>query len=386
MRDFILPIVVSPAIFSGQVGIIDEALGFNAEGLDIIKTAWGGCWTLTLSKKCRQVEAEEWIEEGLARHVEMYNPETVPIFEGYVSEVRANIGALSLTVGPLLDYVANRVRVIYSTMDYSNVPPVPGMRVPTDWADDVESQLKYGIIERTKSLSGADPTLADQARDLMLQEMREPRRRERENVGSSTTPSIELVIRGYIDWLKAYTYTSTTTGLITATAKLQNVLGADPNSIFSTDYTLIETNSSSVGAWEDEDRSGWTLGKGLTAIGDSSNNRWLLGFRPGRQPFYKPVPTAPAYTRRMTDPAQWTELFGNLSRVMPYDVEPGEWLVYTDLMIGRSTPADIRVDPRYLFIEENAFTVPWALRLEGSEFGRLDQLLARQTGTAGAAS
>jgi hypothetical protein len=324
----------------------------------------------------RQSKIEDWIEDGLGRHIELYNPALELIWEGFVSRVRGNIGGLSIARGPHLS-IANRVRVIYSTVDTTVTPPAMGVRRPTDVANNTDSQAAYGIIERNISVGGVTEANAEQIRDTALDELKDPETSETDNLASSSAANVTVECLGYFHWLKAYTYASATTGTENASAKIENVLAADPNGIFSTDYNDVTENTTAVGAYEQDSRTAMQIIKGIVGLGDTSFNRYLFGFYQDRKARYGAMPTDTEYQRSLLEPEQKLARYGVGGRVMPWDAQAGEWVFYTDLLVGRSQPSERRLDPRYLFIEQSAFTLPWALSLQGSRSGRLDQLLAR---------
>jgi hypothetical protein len=371
-----LSLVVKEPLVIGA-GLIDDSLGVKVDRLQVVETAMGGFWSLTFELKDSQTKIEDWVDDGLGRHVELYNPALQCIWEGFASKISANIGSLTLTRGPLLETVANKVKVVYSTVDYSIVPPAVGARDDTAWYEDSDSQVKYGEIQRVVSVGGVQPAEADQIAQTALEELKEPATDEKDNLASSVEPSVTVECLGYVHWLNAYTYSSTTTGTENASTKLQNIITADPNSLLSTDFTDIATNTTAVGAWEQDSRIAWSIVKGITALGDSSFNRYLFGIGTGRKATYSAIPTTAKYQRSLLDPQQSLELYGSGQRVLPWDSEPGEYVFYTDLLIGRSQSSTLRLDPRYLFIEQSSFTIPWALTLDGSKVGRLDQLLAQ---------
>lgn len=362
--------------------LISDDLGFAVESILPVRTALGWFWSLRFSFKDRQSAIEEWIDDGLGRHVKLYNPALALIWEGFASQVQANIGGLSIVRGPLLDTVTNKVRCAYSTVDTSVTPPAVGIREFTDWYEDADSQEKYGIVERIISIGGATAANAAQIAQTVLEENKEPATDEQDNIEGGVEPSVTVECLGYAHWLNAYAYNSTSTGTQNADVKLEAVLGADPNGIFSTDYTYVDSNATAVGAWENDNRKAWSVVKGITSVGDSSYNRWLFGLYEDRTAFYKSIPTDVRYQRSLSDPEQAIEVYGSGSRVHPWDVEPGEWLFYTDLLIGRSE-ATRRADPRYLFSEQANHTLPWGLTLDGAKVHRLDQLMA-QLGLGGA--
>jgi hypothetical protein len=356
--------------------LVTDALGFTIDSLQVTQAAFGGYWTLRFNLADRQSKIEDWIEGGLGRHIELYNPALELIWEGFVNQIRGNIGGLSVSRGPHLG-IGNRMRTVFSTVDTSVTPPAMGVRASTDLADDTDSQAKYGIIERTISVGGVSEANAEQIRDTALDELKEPETSETDNLSSSRSANVTVECLGYFHWLKAYTYSSTTTGTEDADTKIQNVLTADPNGIFSTDYNDIIANTTAVGAYEQDNRTAMTIIKGIVGLGDSSFNRYLFGFYKDRKARYAAIPTDTEYQRSLLEPEQKLARYATGQRVLPWDAQAGEWVFYTDLLIGRSQPSERRLDPRYLFIEQASYSLPWALSLQGSRSGRLDQLLAR---------
>ena len=357
-------------------GLIDDDLAFKVDGIQAVWTAIGGYWSLNFSLRGNQDLVEDWLENGLGRDITLYSPALIPIWEGAVNQVSGNIGAMSLGRGPLLD-APNRVRTIYSTVDTSVTPPAVGVREPTAWADNTDAQAKNGIIERVISVGGATATSAAQIRDTRLADLKEPKSSETDNLGSSTETHVNIECLGYYHWFKAFVFNSTTTGLQSVDAKLQAVINADPNGIISTDSGNIAANATEVGAWENNDPQAASIIKGLVALGDAANNRYVLGVYRDRKVHYSAAPTTPKFQRTLADPGQWLELFGSGGQLDPWDVEPGEWTFYTDLFTGQSQPTVLRTDPRYLFIEQGTFDAPWSLVMQGGEVNRGDQLLAK---------
>ncbi len=369
-----LTLVVKEPLPVGNALISDS---LRVDGLRVIWTANGGFWSLAFNLRGRQSEVEDWIDAGLGRQIELYSPDLILIWGGYASKISGNIGGLSIARGPLIESVANKIQVAFSTVDYLISPPAVGVRDNTDWAEDTASQAKYGEIQRVVSLSGSTQTGAEQVRDTILGEMAEPVSDETDNIGSSAETSVTVECLGWVHWLNAYTYFSTVGGLTTASAKLQLVLGADPNGIFNADYGNIATNTTPTGSWDNKYRQAWSVIKGINSLGDTSFNRYLFGVYADRKAKYNALPTTPKYQRALADPGQWLELFGSGGHINPWDVEPGEWTFYTDLLIGKSQPATLRLDPRYLLIEQAQFSAPWSLSLQGGKSARLDQLLAQ---------
>ena len=340
-----------------------------------IWTAYGGYWSMSLSWNAKQSEIDEWIDAGIGRHVELYAPTTEKIWEGYVSSVSANIGSLTQTRGPLLDTVANKIRVAYSTVDTSTTPPTVGIRDFTDWAEDADSQARYGIIERVISVGGSSASNADDMRDLALNEMAEPVKDEVDNLGSTTEPTLNIECLGYYHWLKAYAYNSALTGDANASTKLANVIAADPNGLLST--SSVETNTVQVAQFENDNRMAESVVKGIVALGNATNNRTIFGIYKNRGAIYKTIPTTPIYTRTLAEPEQALKDYTTDRSIKPWEVQPGEIVFYSDLLVGRTGAGSVLADPRYLFIEQASYTIPWSLTLQGAKINRLDQLMAQ---------
>ena len=371
----VLPLLVYGPLVQPRRFISDD-LAFKMGDLKMTPAAWGGYWSLTFPIVGQQHSIEDWIEDGLGRHVELYSPGLAPIFEGFVSEVSADIGGYSMTIGPLLDTCANRIRCAYAP-EQTDVGAV-GMRTFTAWNNDTTSQGKYGIIERVLTTSASSQAEAEQIRDITLTETAAPERSERDNLGSSVTPRASITCLGYSHWLKAYTYENATTGTSAADVKIQAVLTADPNGLFSTDYSYVTANAGTTPATQEtERRTAWNIIQGIVALGDTAFNRWVFGLYKNRKAWYNAITDTTKYARRLSAPRQSLEGYTSGVRVHPWDVQPAEWVFYTDLLTGALPGATRRRDSRYLFIEEGNYQVPWALTLNGAKVSKLDQMLNR---------
>jgi hypothetical protein len=356
--------------------VLDDGLGFSINP-QIVWTSYGGYWSFTFDLVDTQMRIEDWLMDGLGRHVEIYNPGLSVIWEGFVSTVQANIGSVTLTRGPLLDVTANRMRSVYSTVDTSTNPPTVGNRDKTAWFTNPASQTAFGEISRVLSVAGSSAANAAQNVQTALAEMAFPPTTQQDNIGSASRPSVSITCLGYIHWLDVLIPSLATTGLQNASTKIQAILATDPNGIFSTDYSLIDTNTTQVKAYEQREVTGGNLVKGIVSLGDSSFNRWTFGFYQNRRAVYQAIPTTNKYQRSVLDPSQSLEIFGSGAVVKPWNVQPAENVFYTDLFIGRqNTPGTD--DPRQLFIEQAAFTAPWSLSLEGGKVNTLAQMLAQQ--------
>jgi hypothetical protein len=350
------------------IGAVEQA--WNRK---IVNAAFGGFYSFNFHLRGEKAVAE-WLDDGIGRHIEVYDPALQMIWEGFANKANANIGTLTISRGPILN-MGNKVKTMFSTIDWDLGEPAYGMRDFTDWAEDTESQAKYGIIERVISTAGATEDRAEQIRDLSLQEIKDPITDEDENLELSSIPSVTVECLGYIHWMENYTIDISTTGEQYASAKLETVLGQEPNGIFSTDYRFITENQTPVGAYDRSFRTALSIAKGITALGDDSQNRWLLKCKAGRVFEFGAIPTTIKYQRSIWEDNQNVQLFAG-GNVKPWDVQAGNWVFYKDLLIGQTElTTDYRRDIRYSFIEEATYREPWSVALRGSRASRLTQLI-----------
>lgn len=341
----------------------------------------GGYKTASMGLKLQQTDIEEWLENGLGRDITASNEGGVVCWNGFVNDMEATIGGLTVKRGPLMG-IANRVLVVYSTIDTSVTPPTLGIRARTAVANDTASQAKYGIIEKVLSCGGSTDANATYIRDAYLAENKRSETTPTQiSVGGSSDLSLKLNCVGYEEWLKAYPYNTTTTGTTTLSVRLQAVLTADPNAIISTDYGLITANTLSIPAYENDDRLALDYIMQLLTLGDTSFRRYTFGIYEGRKARYTLMPTTPTYIWRIADGGQVFTLTGDIVR--PWDVLPARWAHIPDFMIGRiSDNTQIREDPRYMFIESLTYTAPYGLTMSGAKVSKLPQILG-QMGLSG---
>lgn len=373
-----LTVVVSHPLVSG-LGYIETLTDQFSSWRHVTKSL-GGYDSASFTIDGNQRVLEEWFDLGLGRDVTLYNLGLRTRWNGFVNKVSLRMGGFTLERGPLLN-IANKVWLVYSTIDTSVVPPVLGIRVKTAAAEDSASQTRYGVLEKALSSGGVTDANALQVRDTYLTENKDPEVSQQFSSGSGNlTLSVECL--GYIHMLGAYVYNSTTTGTQNLSVKLQNIITADPNSILSTDFNGITANTLQVGAWENDDDVALALIKGLTAKGDANDDRYLFGIYQDRKSLYEAAPTEVAYRQRLSSVNQQIETLAGI-RVWPWDVDPGKWLFIADFLIGRTQPiapssmAEMRADPRYAFLEQVTFTAPYDINWVGSKTGTLPQKLAR---------
>ena len=319
---------------------------------------------------------EEWISLGLGRHIEVYDDAHQVIFEGFVNSVQYGAGGLTLTRGPLTQ-LGNRVSVEYTPLDTG--AKAKGSKTLTAVANDTRSQSLYGIWPQVVNGGEITPTQALQLRDTWLQENRYPQTSQTLDISGGGDTSLILGVLGYGAWAEHYDYSSATAGAVNLSAKITAVLAAQVNAIFSTDYSRVTANTLQVPAATDANstQDAWSVIRELVALGDANDTRYLFGWYAGRRAVYAPVPSTVEYQYRRTQrQGEVQTMTGGLIR--PWNVLPGKWLFYADLLIGRSQNGlSIRDDPRNMFIESLTYSAPYNLSFTGGKVSTVEQRLAR---------
>lgn len=306
-------------------------------------------------------EIDDWLENGLGRHVEVYG-DSLNCFEGFVNSMSISLGPLSITRGPLLN-VANRAWGHYSEYE-------TGTDGVTATSQDASSQARYGIRPRILNIGQVSAATAAKVVATFLEENRWPETSTTYSQGENL--ALTLDIQGYFHLLDI-PYINVGTGTYTLREKLIEVLNYEPNGLFNTDMAGLEPNGLSVFRAE-KDKKCWDAIKDMVNMGsESSNSRMLFGIYAGRKAIYETIPTTIEYNRQIFSNTKIQSADGE---VEPYLVRPGKWLEFSDFGAGLTTP-DRRNNPRYMFIEAVTYTAPYDLSLTGGKVENLPQQLAK---------
>jgi len=338
----------------------------------------GGYYSATIKMNMNEENINEWIQNGLGRHIEVYNLSGIVVWEGFVNDIDVKTGEDTFGIGPLLD-VANRVSVTYSTIDYSTDPPTMGTRVTTAVANNTTSQARYGIWEKVVGINGATDTDATQLRNMYVNDPTRcyPATTGELALNGSGTFTITLSLLGYWSFLSAYYYANASTAAANLSTKITNIITASPNAVFSADYTQVTANTTQVAAGSEGGQTAMTVIKDLVARGDAANNPYSIGFYAGRRVVYEAVPTTVLYQRRRGKPVE-DQIGGD---VRPWDVNPSEWIFRPDFLVGAHPPitaATLGTDPRAYLIETVKYSTPYKLSINGRKLSTLDQVLAKR--------
>lgn len=376
-----ISILVEDPIYFTQRGY-SERLTSQIESYNHELRAIGGYWSSSFNIKDRQSNIEDWIDYGLGRHIVTYNPGLDVIWEGFVNRISATLGPFAFEIGPLLS-IGNRITMTYTPVDTTIYPPIVGSRTSLAVANNTDSQALYGIIHKIYSANQLSTTEATQQRDMLINDPTRawPNTSRKLNLGSSGEPSVQVECLGYWNWLKTYFYTSTTTGTTQIRAKIQNVLTAQLNTIFSADYSQISANSTAVLASGNGERTAEDIIKDLVSRGDNLNSPYSCGFYEGRRLHYQAVPTSYEYQQRIAGNLGIIDLTEN--EIKPWDVKPNKYIFFPDFLVGRFPPVttlSLGSDPRIGYIEVANFSAPYNVSTDGNKLSQVDQLLARRAG------
>lgn len=337
----------------------------------------GGFYSASMSFKTNDVISQDWIMNGVGRHIEVFNPGQQVVWEGVVDKVTMNIGNFTITVGPLIaKEVANRVKIKYSVVDYSISPSSTGITLTSAVVNNLASQNRYGIIERTLSGNELTETLAQSIRDSWLTEHAFPPIVVSSTLLGNSEPTLTIDCLGYWSYLSTWTYSNSTAGSQTIREKILAVLGDSPNTVFSDNYTRIANNTTEVAESETSGRTPDTILTELTSLGDSANSRYTIGFYGGRQLVYQPIPTTIDYIQHVGSGI--STLDGR--RVNSWDIVPGKWIYYVGFLRPRPLPGtliQLSTDPGSGLVETVSFTAPGEVSITSARFSKLDQLFAR---------
>lgn len=367
--------------YTPQGRLVDAHLAQSMTSYSHSTRANGGWWAASLQFAATPREIEEWYEDGVGRHIEVYSPDGLLVWAGFVDQVAVEYGTLSATVGPLTE-VANRTSVVYTPiLDPSDL--LVGAQTVTTVADDEDSQELYGILE--ESLSGGellDDGVTDDAaqyRDTYLAEHRIPAANNALTVPAGRRGTVSLELKGYVHFLMRYVTETLTEASCSILTKIQDALGDDPNGLFSTDYSQMDANPYLVSRYEAKQRTAWAVIEEMIELGDADDDRYTFGVYGEQTVRYEEVGADVAYQHRLNQPTMRIERFGTGERVEPWEVEAGKWLFLPDWLAGKGTDVSrLRDDHRYILIEQVNFRAPDQVEINGGQFGTLAQWLAKR--------
>lgn len=328
---------------------IDDVTG-NHDGWTHVIKAVGGFESASFNLRGRRSYLDDWFEGGLMRRVVLYNPQAVPIWEGFVNRMRYSIASLQLSKS--MDSLINRVVQAYSPI-VPTPPPAPEPspvveRKPKDPIyDDVDSIARWGV--KAVFVSGGEMTAADALAwgQMILNERNEPSLGQSVNTESGSEPRIEIECKGYyhvlrwMPFLPEETHCTISRAEIQAHQVIQEVLQFYSDCVntgwISTNFGWIDYNYLTVYQQSDE-RSCWDVIESVINRGGLGGERWVGGIYQGRQMIYKPAEDLGGLYgeylglfRSLEDREQKIYDDGSGTEVKPWDMVPDRILRTVDV-------------------------------------------------------
>lgn len=224
----------------------------------------GGYYRASFKVFFDPVASSEFLENGLGRHIEVYDSQSVKVFEGFVFEIVRDVGGTLSSIS-----LQSMINKLWMRSDHDGDQEVERGTV----LHDLVSQARYGIKEGV--LSGGELeglTVADQAAQQFLNWRAWPIP-ESDIGGGSGIPYLQIYCRGYLETLAWRVYNQTvSTGTQGASQQIADVLDAVGQ--FISGYRL-DTNATSVTKEYDADRRALDIIRGIINLGDSQDRRWV---------------------------------------------------------------------------------------------------------------
>lgn len=337
----------------------------------------GGFWSAEFGLTIRRDEVDEWVQDALGAQIVVRNEFANVVWEGFINALRVNIGGYSFQIGPVTE-IANKIKIKYTTTRY-DIVGIGGEDAETAYADDTDSQARYGTLPLIYSGGEGDSAEMDQLRDALLDEMAWPRPSDQAlNVGeNSGQAGLTVQCAGYAQLLARYYYSDTSgTSQVDVSDKIFAVIAAHPDSLYSADHSRITRNTLQVYETEEaaNEQTAADILNRAVSLGDASLNQYGLGIYEGRRPIYEVEPsTVTLDWRLMTDPGRIYRL--GVDWPMS-EIRPNEWIIVSDLMGGHA-PRALGRDPRIMYVEGVSYRFPRQLQLSGSRVSTIAQRIAQ---------
>lgn len=224
----------------------------------------GGYYRASFNMYIDPIASSEFLENGLGRHVEIYDNQSICVFEGFIFEIVRDVGSTIANIS-----LQNMINKAWMRSDHDGDQIVErGTTLHV-----LKSQAKYGIKEGV--LSGGELeglSVADQSAQQYLNWRAWPNPESEIGAGSGI-PHLQIYCRGYMETLAWRVYNQTIlTGTQGANAQIEDIL--DSVGQFVNSYSL-SSNSTQVTKEYDADRRADDIIRGIASLGDSNNRRWI---------------------------------------------------------------------------------------------------------------
>lgn len=332
----------------------------------------GGFWDAQIGITGDIVALLPSIHSVIGLDVSCISKQNNKVWQGFVNSVSVNAGIASFTIGPLMD-VRNNLSVVYQTTRYNTIPPIGGQQRRLPALLDEGSSERYGIIGYELSGGTGDSVGALALQQTHLDENKTPRVQQSLSIGSVSTSavSVNLQCLGYVHLLDKFIYNINVAGYQTTREKIQAVLDAEPNGLFS---NMIFSGSNLVDVPVVESgATGWAVIKSAVSVGDELANRYIFGVRENLNAYYQVVGTDYTYYLRPDG-----SVHDESGRVDAWDIRAGVWLDASSIITGSPITGEIGSRVSDVFIESVSYTAPSSASIEGGRVDRSVQQLAQR--------
>jgi hypothetical protein len=371
------PIVQSRGLYSRD--FVDD-LTDKHERYNHTISAVGGFDTATFQLGGSRDYIEDWFNDGLMRRIVLYSPESIPVWEGFVSNMEMVTGSKKKTKS--VDALINKVYMYYSPLNTAVSPPLELPPVTLVF-DDIPSQLEFGVKSIILNGGGRTTESAFNWGRTVLRDSKDVKIGETVNTRSSDVYSLNVECLGYYHTLKWLPYVSiASSGTLPSHQVIQEVLtyfNKINSGWVSSDFGLMDYNFSTARrAYRDYDKSCWdVIEKEIIEMGGNGGERWVGGLYQNRQFVYKVAETIDGLYadefqlyRSLKDAGQLIYDTATGTEVKPWDMLPDKVLHTVDVNVGG--------DRDLMYIEQIKYTEPYGLELVGGDDRRLAVFLARR--------
>lgn len=348
-------------------------------------------------------EADAWeMLNRLGKRVAFLSPDapdkSLICWEGMIHAVSVDDGGA--TVSRSMENCYNQIRVNYTGVDDSQIPPATVGYEGTDVAQDADSVAKYGrryLLYQAGTISGPSYTLrrtrrGNVMRDLFLSQFANPRaasttmRRGGGSSVSSLRVSVDCV--GFVHELALNFHSELNTDYVTVSTILESIVGNTGHGtaadwapfgglgnqaafvagwalpFVSTDTSGISENMQTVCRYNFTDKTTRTYIDELMRLGHDGGvygataRRAFYGYYENRVFHYTAEPTTYDYITRRNDPAEAIYDRRTGALVPPWLVRPAKIIGVPDLMPDETVASEVLNTAQAFCIGTVEFTAP----------------------------
>lgn len=353
--------------------------------------AQGGFKTASVKLRLSLTDAFRMLNDYIGKRIIFTHPGAPKdglCWEGMVSTVTVDDGKAPVSRSIASTY--NWVKVIYSSIDYSQAQPVLGQQKETTPAIDTDSLNTYGQRQLYYSVGGMSDTNATFLRESLFNKYKNPRTLSTGATSGQTSgigdAEVTIEAAGYWETLDKRVYLDT---FIVGASPLDQViqdiidpLGAPYNSFLSPDSTSgLVPNALTQSRYQDKAITIQQYINKLCGLGHSGYyGPSFFGVYENRICYYTPYPVANKYNMRRMDPLE--KIYDAVTglEVPPWLVRPAQIVTIPDVLPSGISYADDVADVRSFVIGEVTFTAPNRVTLVPATNDPTQVLLDRITG------